>query len=284
VLALVILEGVVMAMLTFLVVGLLKSHAEILRQFHELGQGRDATEMAPQPLISGRPVGPEGSLAHDLIGESPDGESVAIGVAGAAHHTLVAFLSSGCATCAEFWGALGRPDTLGLPPRTRLVAVTRGPEAESVTAIRDVAPPDLTVVMSTQGWESYAVPGSPYFVLVDGPAGAVIGEGTGTSWAQVQSLMRQALGDRSADRSTDGDGSTDGSADGDGDRGGSRRQRQRRSDRGRMETDDVELLAAGIGPGHASLFAGPAATQAAEGPMSADPAGMTDDGRPPVRR
>jgi hypothetical protein len=272
VLALVILEGVVMAMLTFLVVGLLKSHAEILRQFHEVGQGRDATEMAPQPLISGRPVGPEGSLAHDLIGESPDGESVAIGVAGAAHHTLVAFLSSGCATCADFWGALGRPDTLGLPPRTRLVAVTRGPEAESVTAIRDVAPPDLTVVMSTQGWESYAVPGSPYFVLVDGPAGAVIGEGTGTSWAQVQSLMRQALGDRSADRSTDGDG------------GGSSRQRRRRSDRGRMETDDVELLAAGIGPGHASLFAGPAATQATEGPMSADPAGTTDDGRPPVRR
>jgi hypothetical protein len=243
VLAVVILEGVVVALLAFLVVGLLKSHAEILRQLHELGQGRDGIEPAAQPFIGERSLDAGASLAHDLIGETPDGEAVAIGVAGAAHHTLVAFLSSGCATCTEFWGAFGRPTTLGLPPRTRLIVVTRGPEAESVTAIRDVAPADLTVVMSTQGWENYAIPGSPYFVLVDGPAGVVIGEGTGTSWAQVQSLMRQALGDRTARPA-----------------GGARLPRQRRSDRGRMETDDTELLAAGIGPGHASLFAGPPPT------------------------
>ena len=120
---------------------------------------------------------------------------MAIGVNGAAHNTLVAFLSSGCATCSEFWRAFAAPARLGLPAGTRLVVATRGPEAESVTAIRQAAPADLTVVMTTAGWERYAVPGSPYFVLVDGPAATVIGEGTGTTWAQVQSLMGQALGD-----------------------------------------------------------------------------------------
>jgi hypothetical protein len=260
VLALVILEAVVVALLAFLVLGLLKSHAEILRQLHELGQGRDGQgrdgqgrdemESAPQLFVGERSAGLGISRAHDLIGETPDGEAVAIGVAGATHHTLVAFLSSGCATCAEFWDALARPAALGLPPRTRLVVVTRGPEAESVTAIRGVAPADLTVVMSTSGWESYAVPGSPYFVLVDGPAAAVVGEGTGTSWVQVQSLMRQALGDRSASAH--------------------RAPRPRRSDRGRMETDDVELLAAGIGPGHASLFAGPPPTPPAQAAAETD--------------
>jgi hypothetical protein len=228
VLSLVLLEGVVVAILAFLVVGLLRSHAEILGQLHQLGLGGPQQD-TPVEL---RPLSPGEAVAHDLVGETPAGETVAISVTGAAHTTLVAFLSSGCATCRQFWGAFRSPGRLGLPPNTRLVAVTRGPEAESVTAIAAEAPADLTVVMSTAVWENYRVPGSPYFVLVDGPSGAVIGEGTGTSWTQVQSLMGQALGDRSA-------------------------ARRRRTDRGRMNTDDAELLAAGVGPGHPSLFAGP---------------------------
>jgi hypothetical protein len=228
-LALLILEGVVVAILALLVLGLLRSHAEILRQLHELREGAPppATDVVIRPRAA-----PAGSRrAHDLVGETPDGEAVAVGVVGAPHHTLLAFLSSGCATCTEFWAAFAAPDRLALPPATRLVVATRGVEAESVSAIRKEAPADLTVVMSTAGWESYAVPGSPYFVLVDGPAGVVAGEGTGTSWSQVQSLMAQALDD-----------------------GSSPDPRTRRTDRGRMATDDAELLAAGIGPGHASLF------------------------------
>jgi hypothetical protein len=239
--ALVILEGVVVALLAFLVIGLLKSHAEILRQLHDLGVrpgspdrlDHGAALETPVPL---RPLPGSSPAVRDLVGESPYGEAMALSVAGAGHHTLLAFLSSGCATCRQFWQAFATPERLGLPPDTRLVAVTRSPDAESVTAIRDEAPADLTVVMTTQGWEDYHIPGSPYFVLVDGPAGAVAGEGTGTSWHQIQSLMRQALGDR-----------PEGAA-----------PSRRRSDRGRMATDDAELLAAGIGPGHSSLFAGPA--------------------------
>ncbi len=249
-LALVIIEGVVVAMLAFLVVGLLKSHAEILRQLHELAPRPAESEFPPELPLGPRPV-PVGTRAHDLVGETPDGEAVAISVAGAAHHTLVAFLSSGCATCGEFWHAFATPDQLGLPPRTRLVVVTRGVEADSVTAIRDVAPANATVVMSTEGWESYAVPGSPYFVLVDGPAGAVVGEGTGTTWTQVQSLMSQALGDRSAQAN--------------------RSARKRRTDRDRADWDEAELLAAGIGPGHASLFASAPSSPANGAPTTTAP-------------
>ncbi len=241
-LALVILEAVVVAMLSFLVVGLLKSHAEILRQLHDLGVPSDRSarfdhEAGLETPIEVRPLVSGGGLAHDLVGESPHGEAIALSVSGTDHHTLLAFLSSGCATCTEFWRSFATPQRLGLPPATRLVVVTRGPEAESVTAIRDEAPADLTVVMTSQGWADYRIPGSPYFVLVDGPSGAVAGEGTGTSWSQVQSLMRQALGDHSPAPSPPG--------------------RPRRTDRGRMETDDAELLAAGIGPAHPSLFGGP---------------------------
>lgn len=250
-LTLVVLEGVVVAILAFLVLGLLRSHAEILRRLHELGvpieESAHRHEALPDVAVS---IGDRPGAAEDVVGETPDGEAVAISVAGAPHRSLLAFLSSGCATCADFWRVFARPETLALPADTRVIVVTRGPELESVTAIREVAPAATTVVMSTETWERYAVPGSPYFVLVDGAAGTVAGEGTGTSWAQVQSLIGQALADRTAltDRSDRAGGGTRLDPDRDG------TLRRRRTDRGRMDTDDAELLAAGIGPGHPSLF------------------------------
>ena len=249
--ALVILEGVVVAILAFLVVGLLKSHAEILRQLHSLGAGgvgaAGGVGVEVGVDLAAPTLGAAGgaTAAHDVIGETPFGEAVALGVTGAANNTLLAFLSSGCTTCAQFWSAFARPSLPGLPPGTRPVVVTRGDEAESITAIRQLAPPEVTVVMSTPAWESYRVPGSPYFVLVDGPAGLVAGEGTGTTWSQVASLMGQALGDRSA--------------------------RPRRSRQGRVDADDAELLAAGIHPGHTSLFATGRTAEPAATPPAATP-------------
>ena len=49
--------------------------------------------------------------------------------------------------------------------------------------------------MSSDAWETYSVPGSPYFVLVDGASGSVRGEGTGATWPQVFSLITQATND-----------------------------------------------------------------------------------------
>jgi hypothetical protein len=214
-LAVVVIQGVAILLLGVLVAGLLRSHAEILRRLHDLGAGLDGTDTrAPAPLaVSPTPVG-----AHDIAGITPDEDAVAVGVVGSPEDTLLAFLTSGCSTCEGFFRE--RPE---LPARTRLVIVTRSPENESVSAVRGLAPAGVTLVMSDSAWEDYGVPGSPYFVLVDGARGRVRGEGAAQSWHQVTNLMAQALADA-------------------------------RDGGGREARADAELLAAGIHPGHTSLY------------------------------
>jgi hypothetical protein len=51
------------------------------------------------------------------------------------------------------------------------------------------------VVMSSRAWQDYEVPGSPYFVHVDGATGTVAGEGSAPSWDRVASLLTGALED-----------------------------------------------------------------------------------------
>ena len=75
------------------------------------------------------------------------------------------------------------------------MVVTNGPEAESPAAVADLAPPRLVTLMSSHAWDDYGVPVSPYFVLVDGPTGRVVGEGAGTSWDQVIDLLAKATAD-----------------------------------------------------------------------------------------
>jgi hypothetical protein len=143
---------------------------------------------------------------------------------GAAHDTLLAFLSSGCMTCAGFWEALGAGGAPGLPAGMRVVAVTKDPGEESEATIRTLSS-GLTVVMSTQAWFDYEVPGSPYFVHVNGTTGRVKGEGTASTWEQVVSLVSRAAADASRARPGTGE-----------------------------DRIDQELLAAGILPGDPSLY------------------------------
>lgn len=252
------------ALLAVLVVGLLKSHAEILRQLHALGAGREDT--APGALAPGEPARPAdapfdvrpdvlapagvtGTAAHDLVGVTPTEETALVSVVGAEHQTLLAFLSSGCSTCQDFWDVFAGAGDLGLPPATRLVAVTKGPDMESQTTVARLGAGQVPVVMSTEAWDAYAVPGSPYFVLVDGVAGRVAGEGSASSWEQVVRLCRDASADRAASLRRHA-GSHDREHDHDHDhtdRGGDGPYREARADR--------ELAAAGILPGHPSLYA-----------------------------
>lgn len=195
--AVVVALGLVVALLGVLVVGLLRSNADVLRSLHDLGireaeLGRGATE--PR-----RPVQPRGStevVRHDIAGVSPAGDALQVGIEGAPGRTLVAFLTSGCSTCHGFWAALG-PDALsdvrGVGA-TRIVAVTRDPDDESPPAVLELAHPDLITVMSSQAWDDYQVPVSPYFVLVDGTAG-VIGEGATATWDQLIELLQRAVAD-----------------------------------------------------------------------------------------
>jgi hypothetical protein len=236
--ALVVALTLAVALLAVLVAGLLRSHAEILRSLHELGAGREDTVPrrpvdAPCTVRPGvvEPGNAMGTPAHDVAGVTPGDEATLLSIASSGQDTLLAFLSSGCLTCQPFWDVFAAGRDLALPADTRLVVVTKGPEMESESAIGELAPDGVPVVMSTQGWDDYGVPGSPYFVHVDGVTGRVAGEGSATAWEQVVRLVREAAADRALtmQRQDRGDGP----------------HREARADR--------ELLAAGITPGHDSL-------------------------------
>jgi hypothetical protein len=240
-------EALVLALLAVLVVGLLRSHAEILRTLHELGAGLDESGTGPAgstgPAVgvttAVAPPSPRlaGQGAPDITGVTPHDEAVALAPSG--QDTLLAFLTTGCTSCMAFWEALR--DTAVTPAGARVVVVTRGPGDESVGSARSLAGPRTTVVMSSQAWSDYGVPGAPYFVQVSGTTGRVSGEGTAKTWDQVLQLAGRAASDAdagaadpgAADPGPAGPWSTDA-------------EREARIDR--------ELEAAGIRPGDPRLF------------------------------
>src|SRR4051812_27841934 len=198
-------ETLVLALLALLVAGLLRSHARILQALHAMGVDPEAlgarghtAAPAPEtpvrftlPRLSMSGVG--GGHAFNVAGMSPTGEALSVAVPGARVDTLIAFLSSGCGTCSGFWQAFRDGAADGLPDRTRLVVVTRGPGDESPAKLRNLAPADIPVILSSEAWEDYGVRGSPYFVYVHGPEAQVAGEGSAASWADVTSLFQDAL-------------------------------------------------------------------------------------------
>jgi hypothetical protein len=113
--------------------------------------------------------------------------------------------------------------------------VTKGAEAESPAAIAQLMNPAVSTLMSTEAWESFAVPATPYFVLVDNGGGQIVGEGSAATWAQVEDMMRRAIADD--------------------------RHSLRRSTSERKADVDEELTAAGIEPGDARLYQPPVSDQ-----------------------
>ncbi len=227
--AILLAQTVSILLLGLLVVGLLKSHGRLLKVLHDAGFDVGTREQDPH---GGRIEAPArtGKAAVDVAGTTPAGSAVSINLTDAGHPTLLAFLSTGCASCQTFWAGMSQAEKDLPGSATRLVVLTKGPEAESPGRIIELAPPSVKLVQSTQAWEAYEVPVTPYFVLVDGGTGRVAGEGSATSWAQVNSLLGQALADISVDRS-----------------------RPVRFGRRGEETADQALGAAGIGPEHPSL-------------------------------
>lgn len=227
-------EGVVITLLVILVIGLLRSHGEILRALRDLGVELDGGySSSTAPAVPARTS--SRSDATDVQGVTPDGNERAIGLVGTSHSTLLAFLSSGCLTCADFWESMQDPGKLRVPGvDTRLVIVTKGPEAESPAAVQKLAPREVPVVMSSSAWDGYGIPVTPYFVLVDGPSGQIAGEGAAASWAQMEGLLARAVADSGMIE-------------------GGRVQRRFGNTRARGEAVDDALANAGITPGHPSL-------------------------------
>jgi hypothetical protein len=232
-----VLLCLVVAVQLLLIIGLLRSHAEILRRLHELGAGLDrdldvapgttGPEVAPGVVPPGPPPPAEGRTAHDLSGVTPQEEVRALRLRGVDHDTILVFLSSTCAGCQPFWDELSDP---GVPEGTRLVIVTREEPDEDAAAISALTPRGATVVMSSTAWEDHQVPGSPYVVLVDGGSGRIRGEGTAGTWPAVRALLLRGSG---GERSTRAKATAD-------------VRRERDADR--------HLLAAGITPGDPSLY------------------------------
>jgi hypothetical protein len=232
-LAITIVEAAAIVLLGLLVIGLLRSHADILRSLHELGVGQPRDPQHGLGAITGPPTtaGP----AKDLYGETLDGEAVSIGVAGTEHDTLLAFLSASCYTCQPFWSALSRP--VEIPNNARVIAVVQ--QGDNLSKLCSLAGPNLLVVISDDAWTDYQVPGSPHFVYLDGPNGTVVGEGTAPSWPQVRDLLQHAAGNRMLPADRVGLAAAP-------------------LGRDNAERVDLELLNAGIGPGHPSLYRGEA--------------------------
>jgi hypothetical protein len=239
--ALLIVETIVLLLLSLLVAGLLRSHAEILRRLNSLEApaqeaGRWGREGEVHPDWLPRPR-EEATPAFDVSGRTLDGNPIQVGVLGSRSTTLLAFLSSGCATCVRFWEAFATDRRPAMPGGARLVIVTKDASHESPAKLRGLAPTDVPVVMSTQAWDAYRVPLSPYFIYVDGATGEVAGEGSAGAWPQVESLLTDALADAELAR---GEGPT----------------ARREGTAARLARMDDALSAAGIGPGHPSLYAG----------------------------
>jgi hypothetical protein len=279
--AIVIVLSAVVLLLAVLVAGLLRSHADILKALHDLGVGvGDPTGAEVQgaghehhqagagggrtgpvavPFTMGPPLPGERSVESTptISGVTPGGDALAVSVTGGDQLTLLAFLSSGCSTCAGFWQAFSRPDQLGLPLHTRLVVVTKGPEMEIPAEVAAHTPPGLAVVMSTEAWGDYEVPGSPFFVLIDGRSGRRIGEGVAQQFHQVVELVRRAevdarefhVGNASRAYAEGLDGPE------------------------RESANDRELMAAGILPGDPSLY--PSSLEEIYGPNGGASAGAS---------
>jgi len=237
--ALMAVEALALAVLGVLVVGLLRSHAEILRKLHELGVNLDDEDGHAHARSTTSPVSLSapspravGETAPDIVGITPFEEAVSVAPAAGDRDTVLAFLTTGCTSCLGFWEAL--KDKAAHKGR-RVVIVTRGPGDESVGAARKLvgAPTAMDVVMSSEAWQDYSVPGAPYFVTVGGASGKVTGEGTARNWDEVLDLLARADADETPPSGPAGPWSTDA-------------EREARIDR--------ELEAAGIMPGDPRLF------------------------------
>jgi hypothetical protein len=117
--------------------------------------------------------------------------------------------------------------------------------------LSQLCPDGVDLVMSSQAWTDYAVPGSPYVVVADGRTGRVKGEGSGSSFSQVGGLIRQSVDDSRHPAMA----------------------HKPDADRRRERDVDRILLAAGIGPQDESLYA-----PAQRGESSYAPADRDDRG------
>ncbi len=221
--------------LGMLVVGLLQSHAEILRRLDKLGVRLDDDSQGPRELASiGRK--PIQTDVSDIVGVDTMGEPVVVSPLVGNDPTLIAFLSTTCSSCTVFWESFDRSHVTFGDRRYRVVVVTLGEGEESPTRANGLRKGSAEVVMSSDAWSQYEVPGAPYFVLIDPSQSAVIGEGTSSTVDALKGFLADSAGDLEWDQT--------------------RASLPDRTDQDREAMIDEELRRAGLEPGDPRLYHG----------------------------
>jgi hypothetical protein len=143
-----------------------------------------------RPIPAGRPGVSAAWPAVDIVGMTPSGESVTIGLDDRHGRLLLVFLSTRCDGCQTFWDGLRHPDALGLSADISPVAITRGPDALLPAEVAEASAgvEQAAVVMTDQAWSDYRVSGYPFFVLVDVATKTITGETVGFGWDDVLSM------------------------------------------------------------------------------------------------
>ncbi|HVA74925.1 MAG TPA: hypothetical protein VNF71_10220 [Acidimicrobiales bacterium] len=115
---------------------------------------------APAPATS-RPVasGP----APAVEGVTAGSEAIAVDLSGA--DVDLVFLTSSCRECKQCWARATAAD----------VIVTPDPATDSPRAVARLAPPGVTVVMSSPAWHSYGITKAPWRVKIRG--GEIVSSG-----------------------------------------------------------------------------------------------------------
>lgn len=224
--ALTIVEGVLLVVAIVYIIALLRSHADILRRLAVLEDGGSTGVPGPRGSEAHLPDADTDTVAEAITGQTPAGDAVTMSFGPGSPSTLIAFLTSGCSSCAPLWEGLRDP-ILREGLADRLVVVTHGTTRESPSRLGHLAPSGVDVVMASTAWADYAVPASPHFVLTGGDGG-ILGRGSALSWEGLRTMVDDARADAAAApaRTTS--------------------QRALRS--------ELTLERSGIGPGHASLY------------------------------
>jgi hypothetical protein len=147
-----------------------------------------------RPIPSG-PIGTQSAWpASDIVGVSPSGARLEARLGAFDGLILLAFLTTRCDGCEEFWDGLRDGGVTGLPEWVSAVIVTKGPTSIGPAEVGRVATgiTRVPVIMSDQAWTTYRVSGYPFFVLVDAPARKVVAETVGFGWSDVISMIRAA--------------------------------------------------------------------------------------------
>lgn len=202
--AVVIGLALVTTLLGVLVMGLLRSHADIIRRLESLGAGLDGghDHGSSQITLTRRDEGAVRDLK--VTGISPNGDPVVTSLTTGPDPTLVAFLSTTCSSCTPFWEGLEASLMYFGGHKHRVLIVTLGESEESPTRAQSLAKPGADVVMSSTTWNEFEVPGAPYFVLLEPGTNRVVGEGSATTFDSLVEFLTDATNDQHWDLSQAG--------------------------------------------------------------------------------